>query len=77
MLRGQKIFISSSDHDGVDNIVNLLLARIKGAPPGVKGISLFVVPKLRPEADGSLVRNDIQVAGSFHKLGYRGSPIAS
>ena len=75
LLRGQKIFISASDHDGADNIVNLLLARIKGAPPGVKGISLFVVPKFRPEADGSLVRNDIQVAGSFHKLGYRGSPI--
>jgi alkylation response protein AidB-like acyl-CoA dehydrogenase len=75
LLRGQKIFISASDHDGVNNIVNLLLARIKGAPPGVKGISLFVVPKFRPETDGSLVRNDIQVAGSFHKLGYRGSPI--
>ncbi|MBI5585187.1 MAG: acyl-CoA dehydrogenase [Deltaproteobacteria bacterium] len=75
LLRGQKIFISASDHDGVDNIVNLLLARIKGAPPGVKGISLFVVPKFRPEADGSLVPNDLQVAGSFHKLGYRGSPI--
>jgi alkylation response protein AidB-like acyl-CoA dehydrogenase len=75
LLRGQKIFISASDHDGVDNIVNLLLARIKGAPPGVKGISLFVVPKFRLEADGSLARNDIQVAGSFHKLGYRGSPI--
>ena len=75
LLRGQKIFISASDHDGVDNIVNLLLARIKGAPPGVKGISLFVVPKFRPEADGSLAPNDIQVAGSFHKLGYRGSPI--
>ncbi len=75
LLRGQKIFISASDHDGVDNIVNLLLARIKGASPGVKGISLFVVPKFRPEADGSWARNDIQVAGSFHKLGYRGSPI--
>jgi butyryl-CoA dehydrogenase len=75
LLRGQKIFISASDHDGVDNIVNLLLGRIQGAPPGVKGISLFVVPKFRPEADGSLTANDIQVAGSFHKLGYRGSPI--
>ena len=75
LLRGQKIFISASDHDGADNIVNLLLARIKEAPPGVKGISLFVVPKFRPEADGSLVRNDIQVVGTFHKLGYRGSPI--
>lgn len=75
LLRGQKIFISASDHDGVDNIINLLLARIKGAPPGVKGISLFVVPKFRPEGEGPLVRNDIQIAGSFHKLGYRGSPI--
>jgi alkylation response protein AidB-like acyl-CoA dehydrogenase len=75
LLRGQKIFISASDHDGVDNIVNLLLAKIKGSPPGVKGISLFVVPKFRPEADGSLFRNDIQVAGTYHKLGYRGSPI--
>jgi alkylation response protein AidB-like acyl-CoA dehydrogenase len=75
LLRGQKIFISASDHDGADNIVNLLLARIKGAPAGVKGISLFLVPKFRPEADGRLVRNDIQVAGTFHKLGYRGSPI--
>lgn len=75
LMKGQKIFISASDHDGVDNIVNLLLARIKGAPPGVKGISLFVVPKFRPEPDGSLAGNDIQVAGIYHKLGYRGSPI--
>ncbi len=75
LLRGQKIFISASDHDGVDNIVNLLLARIKGAPAGVKGISLFVVPKFRPEADRPPVRNDILVAGTYHKLGYRGSPI--
>lgn len=75
LLRGQKIFISASDHDGVDNIVNLLLARIKGAPAGVKGISLFVVPKFRPERDRPPVRNDILVAGTYHKLGYRGSPI--
>jgi butyryl-CoA dehydrogenase len=75
LLRGQKIFISASDHDGVDNIVNLLLARIKGAPAGVKGISLFVVPKFRPEADRPPVGNDILVAGTYHKLGYRGSPI--
>ena len=74
-IRGQKIFISASEHDGVDNVVHLMLARIKGAPPGVKGISLFVVPKLRPEENGELVFNDINIAGLYHKLGYRGSPI--
>jgi len=74
-IRGQKIFISASDHDGVENIVHLMLARIKGAPPGVKGISLFVVPKLRLTAEGALVPNDVNVAGLYHKLGYRGAPI--
>ena len=53
-IRGQKIFISAGDHDGVDNIVHLMLAKIKGAPPGVKGISLFVVPKKRVEG-GQLI----------------------
>ena len=75
-IRGQKIFISASDHDGVENIVHLMLARIKGAPPGVRGISLFVVPKLRKDETGALVPNDVLVAGIFHKLGYRGAPIA-
>jgi alkylation response protein AidB-like acyl-CoA dehydrogenase len=74
LMRGQKIFISAADHDGADNIVHLMLARIKGAPPGVKGISLFVVPKLRPEGDG-LAPNDVASAGIYHKLGYRGCPI--
>lgn len=74
-IRGQKIFISTGDHDGVDNVVHLMLAKIKGAPPGVKGISLFVVPKLRPEPDGSLVPNDVVVTQIYHKLGYRGAPI--
>jgi alkylation response protein AidB-like acyl-CoA dehydrogenase len=73
-IRGQKIFISAGDHDGVDNIVHLMLAKIKGAPPGVKGISLFVVPKRRIEG-GQLIYNDLQVAGVYHKLGYRGAPI--
>jgi alkylation response protein AidB-like acyl-CoA dehydrogenase len=73
-IRGQKIFISAGDHDGVDNIVHLMLAKIKGAPPGVKGISLFVVPKKRIEGD-QLIFNDLQVAGVYHKLGYRGAPI--
>ena len=74
LISGQKIFISAGDHDGADNVVHLMLGRIKGAPPGVKGISLFVVPKLRPE-NGELASNDLATAGLFHKLGYRGCPI--
>ena len=74
-IRGQKIFISASDHDAVENVVHLMLARIKGAPPGVRGISLFVVPKKRPDGGGGLVPNDLHIAGLYHKLGYRGSPI--
>ena len=74
LIRGQKIFISASDHDAVDNVVHLMLARIKGAPAGVKGVSLFIVPKLRP-ADGGLEPNDLNIAGVYHKLGYRGAPI--
>ena len=75
-IRGQKIFISASDHDGVENVVHLMLARIKGAPPGVKGISLFVVPKFRLDERGQLTPNDVNVASLYHKLGYRGAPIA-
>ena len=74
-IKGQKIFISASDHDAVDNIVHLMLARIKGAPAGVKGISLFVTPKLRPTPEGGLEPNDVTITGLYHKLGYRGSPI--
>ena len=74
-IRGQKIFISASDYDGADNIVHLMLARIKGAPAGVKGISLFVVPKLRAGDGGHLVSNDVNVVSIYHKLGYRGAPI--
>jgi butyryl-CoA dehydrogenase len=74
-IKGQKIFISASDHDGVENVVNLMLARIKGAPAGVKGISLFVVPKKRIGKNGELVENDVNVSGLYHKLGYRGCPI--
>jgi len=75
-ITGQKIFISGGNHDAADNVVHLMLARIKGAPAGVKGISLFVVPKYRVENDGSLVFNDVNCPGIDHKLGYRGSPIA-
>ncbi|MFZ5868275.1 MAG: acyl-CoA dehydrogenase [Thermodesulfobacteriota bacterium] len=72
---GQKIFISAGDHNGVDNVVHLMLAKIKGAPLGVKGISLFVVPKKRIGADGKLVSNDITTVGVYHKMGYKGCPI--
>jgi len=74
-IRGQKIFISAGDHNGADNIIHLMLAKIKGAPAGVKGISLFVVPKKRPGNDGTMESNDVTVATIYHKLGYRGCPI--
>jgi alkylation response protein AidB-like acyl-CoA dehydrogenase len=75
LVRGQKIFISAADHDCVENVVNMMLARIEGAPPGLKGISLFIVPKRRFGDDGSLVPNDVTVMGIYHKMGYRGCPI--
>jgi alkylation response protein AidB-like acyl-CoA dehydrogenase len=75
-IRGQKIFISAGDHDAVENVVHLMLAKIQGAPAGVKGISLFVVPKKRVDETGQLVPNDVVTSGIFHKLGYRGCPIA-
>ncbi|MFC1531877.1 acyl-CoA dehydrogenase [Thermodesulfobacteriota bacterium] len=75
-IRGQKIFISAGDHDAVENVVHLMLARIEGAPPGVKGLSLFVVPKKRIGEDGNLVSNDVVTSGIFHKLGSAGCPTA-
>jgi len=75
LIKGQKIFISAGDHDGAENVVHLLLARIEGAPAGTRGISLFVVPKNRPTADGTLVPNDVHTSGVYHKLGYKGCPI--
>jgi butyryl-CoA dehydrogenase len=74
-LKGQKIFTSCSDYASTQNIVNLLLARIEGAPPGVKGISLFVAPQKRPDGNGGFVPNDLTTIGIYHKLGYRGAPI--
>ncbi|KYF88730.1 acyl-CoA dehydrogenase [Sorangium cellulosum] len=73
LVRGSKIFISAGDHDLAENIVHLVLARIDGAPPGIKGVSLFAVPKRRPEG-GRLVPNDVEVAGVIHKIGWRGLP---
>ncbi len=74
-IKGQKVFISAGDHDGVDNVVHLMLARVKGAPEGSKGISLFVVPQQRISDDGSLEFNDVITSGLFHKMGYKGCPI--
>ncbi|MDY7225765.1 acyl-CoA dehydrogenase [Hyalangium rubrum] len=72
-LSGSKIFISGADQDFTENVVHLTLARIDGAPPGTRGISLFAVPSRRPEG-GRLVDNDVQVAGVIHKIGWRGLP---
>lgn len=72
-IKGQKIYISCGDHDACDNIINLLLARIEGAPAGTKGISLFIVPQKNPETGES---NDVLTEGLYHKMGYKGAPIA-
>ena len=74
-IKGQKLFISAGDHDGCDNVIHLALVRLKDAPAGIKGISLFIIPKKRIKDDGSLEPNDVNCAGIYHKLGYRGSPI--
>ncbi len=77
-IKGSKIFISWGDHDLTDNIIHLVLARISGAPEGVKGISLFVVPKIRVESDGSLGgSNDVLCTGIEEKLGLHASPTCS
>tara|TARA_A100000171_G_scaffold42946_1_gene44657 strand:+ start:8449 stop:10257 length:1809 start_codon:yes stop_codon:yes gene_type:complete len=71
-INGQKIFISSGDHQFAENIIHLVLARTEGAPSGTKGVSLFVVPKKRVAADGSFGEQQVIVAGEFEKLGQRG-----
>ena len=74
-ISGQKIFISYGDHEITPNIVHLVLARLPDAPPGVKGISMFLVPKFLVNRDGSLgARNDVRCVGLEHKLGIHGSP---
>ncbi|MBL8483606.1 MAG: acyl-CoA dehydrogenase [Rhodocyclaceae bacterium] len=76
-IYGQKIFITHGEHDMADNIIHLVLARTPDAPEGVKGISLFVVPKFLVNADGSLGRrNDVRCVSIEHKLGIHGSPTA-
>ena len=103
-IKGQKIYISAGDHDGCENVVHLMLAKIKGGPTGAKGISLFAVPQKRvmndelgvmnyeeinrtqtehqtsDRSDGriehQLIDNDVITAGVYHKMGYKGAPIA-
>lgn len=74
-LRGNKIFISGGDHDLVENVIHLVLARCENAPAGTKGLSLFLVPKFRVADDGSLAEsNDVTCTGIEEKLGIHGSP---
>ena len=76
-ITGQKIFITWGEHDMAENIVHAVLARVEGAPDGIKGISLFLVPKFLVNADGSLgPRNDLRCASLEHKLGIMASPTA-
>ncbi|GAA4823180.1 acyl-CoA dehydrogenase [Nocardioides caeni] len=73
-LFGNKMWISGGEHDLGDNIVHLVLARVEGAPPGVKGLSLFATPKFVVGEDGSVgERNDVVLAGLNHKMGFRGT----
>src|SRR5579871_55249 len=73
-ITGTKIFISAGEHDLADNIIHLVLARIEGAPAGIKGISLFVVPKFLVNADGSLgARNGVTCGSIEHKMGIHGN----
>ena len=74
-ISGQKIFITYGEHDLVDNIVHLVLARTPSAPPGTKGISTFIVPKFLLDDDGNpTIRNDVSCTSIEHKLGIHGSP---
>jgi len=71
-IKGQKIFISAGDHQFSNNFVHLVLARIKGAPAGTKGVSLFVVPQNRPTENDDFTYNDAAIAGEFEKMGQKG-----
>lgn len=73
-ITGTKMWISGGEHTLSDNIVHMVLAKIPGGPAGVKGISLFIVPKIRVNEDGSLAdQNDVQLTGLNHKMGWRGT----
>lgn len=74
LITGNKMWTSAAEHDLAENILHMVLAKIPGGPPGVKGISLFLVPKFLVNDDGSLgARNDAHIAGLNHKMGYRGT----
>jgi alkylation response protein AidB-like acyl-CoA dehydrogenase len=74
LITGNKMWTSCAEHDLADNIIHLVLAKIPGGPPGVKGISLFLVPKFFVNDEGSLgARNDAYITGLNHKMGYRGT----
>src|SRR5690606_32374213 len=76
-IRGQKIFITYGEHDFAENIVHLVLARTPDSPPGTRGISLFIVPKRLPDAEGRAgERNDLRCVSLEHKLGIHASPTA-
>jgi butyryl-CoA dehydrogenase len=75
LISGSKIFISGGDHDLSENVVHMVLARLDGAPAGIRGVSLFLVPKLRLER-GGLVPNDVRTAGLVHKIGWKALPAA-
>ncbi len=78
LITGQKVFISSGEHDMVENLIHPVLARIEGDPPGTKGISIFIVPKYLVNQDGSLgERNDVVCSGIEHKMGLKNSPTAA
>ena len=78
LITGEKIFISGGDHDLTENIIHPVLARIEGAPEGTKGISLFLVPKIRVNSDGSLGEsNDVLCTGIEHKMGIHGNSTCS
>jgi len=78
LITGTKCFISAGDHDLTPNIVHPVLARIEGDPPGTKGISIFIVPKIRVNDDGSLGEpNDVKTGGIEHKMGIKGSATAT
>jgi alkylation response protein AidB-like acyl-CoA dehydrogenase len=76
-ITGNKIFISAGEHDMTDNIIHLVLARLPDAPPGIKGVSLFIVPKFMVKSDGSVgERNGIYCGGLEHKMGIHGNATA-
>jgi len=76
-ITGEKIFISAGEHDMADNIIHLVLARLPDAPPGIKGVSLFIVPKFLVNKDGSLgARNTVYCGGLEHKMGIKASATA-